>query len=220
MIGNIRRAREVPWGMSALRLAVLAAMAAVACDGGDAAPADPPPAAPTEETDPATQQALTKIDERLHALEVRLSKLEVATQAPASIPDHGPEIEALTKRLDALTNTLGTLDEGLAKLEGQVETLNAAAPAATVAATATEVEVEVEAEAESLTGVPECDAYVEKYTRCIDEKLPEAVRATSKKALETAVEAWKKAAATAAGREGLRTACETATEAVSAACGW
>jgi len=69
-------------------------------------------------------------------------------------------------------------------------------------------------------GVPECDDYVEKYTKCIDEKMPEAARETSKKALQTSVDAWKKAAATPAGKEGLAQACKTASDAVKATCGW
>ena len=69
-------------------------------------------------------------------------------------------------------------------------------------------------------GVPECDDYVEKYTKCIDEKLPDPVKETSRKAMQTSIDAWKKAAATAAGKEGLVQACKTATEAVKASCGW
>ena len=69
-------------------------------------------------------------------------------------------------------------------------------------------------------GVPECDDYIEKYTKCIDEKMPEAARETSKKALQTSVDAWKKAAATPAGKEGLAQACKTASDAVKATCGW
>ena len=69
-------------------------------------------------------------------------------------------------------------------------------------------------------GVPECDDYVEKYTKGIDEKMPEAARETSKKALQTSVDAWKKAAATPAGKEGLAQACKTAADAVKATCGW
>ena len=69
-------------------------------------------------------------------------------------------------------------------------------------------------------GVPECDDYVVKYTKCIDEKLPDPVKETSRKAMQTVVDAWKKAAATPAGKEGLVQACKTATEAVKASCGW
>jgi hypothetical protein len=69
-------------------------------------------------------------------------------------------------------------------------------------------------------GVPECDEYIDNYMKCIDEKLPDAVKETSKKALETSREAWKKAAATPAGKEGLAQACKTAADAVKASCGW
>lgn len=69
-------------------------------------------------------------------------------------------------------------------------------------------------------GVPECDLYVSRYSACIDDKLPDAVKETSRRALETSTHAWAKAAQTPAGREGLAQACMTATEAVRASCGW
>jgi hypothetical protein len=77
-----------------------------------------------------------------------------------------------------------------------------------------------EAAAGDKIGVPECDEYIDNYMKCIDEKLPDAVKETSKKALETSREAWKKAAATPAGKEGLAQACKTAADAVKASCGW
>jgi hypothetical protein len=69
-------------------------------------------------------------------------------------------------------------------------------------------------------GVPECDEYVRLYAKCIDEKLPEEVRETSRKALRTSIDAWHKAAETEAGREGLAAACRTARDAVSESCGY
>ena len=77
-----------------------------------------------------------------------------------------------------------------------------------------------EPEEEDLSiGVAECDEYVEYYSKCIDEKMPEAARATSKRALATSIDAWRKASATPAGKEGLATACKAAYEAVKASCG-
>lgn len=70
------------------------------------------------------------------------------------------------------------------------------------------------------TGVPECDRFIIDYRECIDTKMPEAARETSRKALQTSIDAWKKAAATAAGREGLGTACQTAIDAIAPTCGW
>lgn len=70
------------------------------------------------------------------------------------------------------------------------------------------------------TGVFECDEYILKYSRCIEDKLPDAVKETSLAALETSIDAWKKVASTPAGREGLAQACKTADEAVAATCGW
>lgn len=70
------------------------------------------------------------------------------------------------------------------------------------------------------TGVIECDEYILKYSRCIEDKLPDAVKETSLRALETSIDAWKKAASIPAGREGLALACKTADEAVAEMCGW
>ena len=67
-------------------------------------------------------------------------------------------------------------------------------------------------------GVTECDEYIEHYGKCIQDKIPEAARETSLKALEMSVEAWRKAAATPAGQAGLATACKTAQDAVRAMC--
>jgi membrane protein involved in colicin uptake len=69
-------------------------------------------------------------------------------------------------------------------------------------------------------GIPECDAYVEKYTKCIDENLPDSIKESSRKSLQISVGAWKKATATAEGRAGLVIACNTAMQAVKSSCGW
>lgn len=69
-------------------------------------------------------------------------------------------------------------------------------------------------------GVPECDEFLRLYAKCIDEKLPEAVQETSRNALRTSAEAWRQAAATPAGQEGLAQACRTARDAVSESCGF
>jgi hypothetical protein len=65
--------------------------------------------------------------------------------------------------------------------------------------------------------VPECDEYLEKYARCIEEKMPAAVRETSLDALRKSVDAWKQAASTPAGREALGTACKAALDAAAKA---
>ena len=72
----------------------------------------------------------------------------------------------------------------------------------------------------AVTGVPECDTYIVDYTECIETKYPEASREVSRKALQTSIDAWKIAATTKAGREGLGAACREVTEIVGASCGW
>lgn len=69
-----------------------------------------------------------------------------------------------------------------------------------------------------LIGVPECDAFITDYQECIDTKMPEVTREVSHQALDTSIEAWKRAAQTEAGRAGLAHACNTAADAVRASC--
>ena len=65
-------------------------------------------------------------------------------------------------------------------------------------------------------GVPECDEYIEKYSKCIGEKVPEAGRAAMKDAMDATVKAWKDAAA-AGGKDSLATGCKAALDAAKQA---
>lgn len=60
-------------------------------------------------------------------------------------------------------------------------------------------------------GVPECDEYITKYTACLG-KMPAASKGAMEKGLATMKDAWKKAAATEAGKAALATGCKTALE--------
>ena len=53
-------------------------------------------------------------------------------------------------------------------------------------------------------GVSECDDYIEHFGECIEDKMPEAAKETSLKALETSIDAWRKAATTPRGAGGSR----------------
>ena len=61
-------------------------------------------------------------------------------------------------------------------------------------------------------GVPECDEYIKKYEMCLNNKVPEAARASLKTSFETTHKAWKDAAATPQGKSALATGCKTALE--------
>jgi hypothetical protein len=74
-------------------------------------------------------------------------------------------------------------------------------------------------------GVPACDQYMKKYMACVDSKVPEQARAMMRASLEQNKAAWKQAAATPQGRDGLTMACaqaETAAKQAMAAygCAW
>jgi septal ring-binding cell division protein DamX len=60
-------------------------------------------------------------------------------------------------------------------------------------------------------GVPECDEYITKYTACLG-KMPAASKGAMEKGLATMKDAWKKAAATEAGKKALAQGCKTAME--------
>lgn len=66
-------------------------------------------------------------------------------------------------------------------------------------------------------GVRECDDYIAKYSACLLKMTPEAQAAMRPRFKQTQ-DAWKKAAATADGRELLRTACMAARDATNSVC--
>ena len=79
-------------------------------------------------------------------------------------------------------------------------TTMAAQPAATAPAGAATV-------AAGDFGVAACDSYMRKYLACVDSKVPEAGRAMMRQSLEQTKMAWKQAASTPHGRDGLAMAC-------------
>lgn len=63
-------------------------------------------------------------------------------------------------------------------------------------------------------GVKECDDYIAKYQACID-KMPAAAKGTAQTGFKTQKDAWKAAAATPQGKEGLKTGCKMALDALA-----
>jgi hypothetical protein len=66
-------------------------------------------------------------------------------------------------------------------------------------------------------GVPECDEYLNKYTACIDSKVPDAARAMVRQQLDASKASWKQAASTPEGRAALASTCKQALEATKQA---
>ncbi len=58
-------------------------------------------------------------------------------------------------------------------------------------------------------GIPECDEYIQKYSKCVADKVPGAARKAMLDAMDTTAKAWKEAADGPA-RTGLATACKAA----------
>jgi hypothetical protein len=79
----------------------------------------------------------------------------------------------------------------------------AAAPTDTAAAPAADA---------MATGVAECDDYLTKYMACINDKVPEAARASMQTSMDQMREGWKTAAAAPGGKEALAQACKTASD--------
>jgi len=63
-------------------------------------------------------------------------------------------------------------------------------------------------------GVAECDDYITKYAACI-KKMPAAAQTTAETGFKTQKDAWRAAAATPQGKEGLKTGCKMALDALA-----
>jgi len=71
-----------------------------------------------------------------------------------------------------------------------------------------------EAAAGDKIGVTECDDYIAKYAACI-KKMPAAAQGPAEQGFKTQKDAWRTAAATPAGKEGLKTGCKAALDALA-----
>ena len=65
-------------------------------------------------------------------------------------------------------------------------------------------------------GIPECDEYLTKYSRCIEAKVPTAARASMNDAMEATARAWKEAA-NGPARDQLGPGCKAALDAAKQA---
>ena|SRR6185436_18055562 len=63
-------------------------------------------------------------------------------------------------------------------------------------------------------GVAECDDYLAKMTTCFA-KMPAEAKAAQEQALKASKDAWRSAAATAAGKDALKTTCKAAMDALA-----
>jgi hypothetical protein len=61
-------------------------------------------------------------------------------------------------------------------------------------------------------GVPECDEYIAKYEACVNNNVPENMKAAMKSTFEQSRKGWKDAAATPQGKATLGSACKQAME--------
>jgi hypothetical protein len=68
-------------------------------------------------------------------------------------------------------------------------------------------------------GVAECDDYLSKVMKCVDEHVPDSAKAMMKQGFDQNIAAWKQAAATPEGKQGLSTACKMAMDAAKQSMG-
>lgn len=59
-------------------------------------------------------------------------------------------------------------------------------------------------------GVAECDEYLTKVMKCVDEHVPDSAKPMMKQGFDQNIAAWKQAAATPEGKAGLANACKMA----------
>jgi len=70
--------------------------------------------------------------------------------------------------------------------------------------------------ADGKIGVAECDEYIEKYTQCIMERMPDKAKGYMKDAIEQAGKAWREAAS-GPSKDGVAAVCKVALEAAKQA---
>src|SRR5688572_21067022 len=63
-------------------------------------------------------------------------------------------------------------------------------------------------------GVAECDDYLTKMEACLG-KMPAEAKAAQEQAFKQSREAWKQAAATPQGKDGLKTTCKASLDALA-----
>jgi len=76
--------------------------------------------------------------------------------------------------------------------------------------------VSADGKSPEIIGIAACDEYIEKFTRCIQAKVPEAARTQMMEAMKQSVAAWKEAAASPA-KDALEPACKAALDAAKQA---
>ncbi len=81
-------------------------------------------------------------------------------------------------------------------------------PAETKPAETKPAEAKPAAAGENKIGVAACDEWMEKYTKCIEAKVPEAARAQMKDAMKQTADTWKQTASTPEGKTALENACK------------
>ncbi|MCA9652626.1 MAG: hypothetical protein KC501_22100 [Myxococcales bacterium] len=166
--------------------------------------------------DRETDETIAKLQERVASLDQALDEgtktCETNTSAASErVGRLETQVASLEADKVALSQKAMELEEEVAGLQAKLESLSLEL--------ATKGGGALPEEGARTIGVPECDSYLSYFSECIDEKLPEAARESSREALDSTIDAWKEAAGTPEGREALATACKTARDTMKEICG-
>jgi hypothetical protein len=96
-------------------------------------------------------------------------------------------------------------EEAMTKTETKTETKPAGGETKT---TDTKTETKTTTTGDNKIGVASCDKWMEKYTACINSKVPEAGRAQMLDAMKQTADTWKQTASTDEGKAALAKACD------------
>jgi uncharacterized coiled-coil protein SlyX len=158
-----------------------------------------------------SEDRITTLESRIAELERKVGEQDESLQHLGKLPSEQKSLSAKVTALEAAdvltSDRLAVLLTGLGDVNKQL------------AGVQVKTGVVVEAEFSGAfvkSGVKACDDYLEKYTKCITDKVPAAARKQMLEALAMSAQAWKEAAEGPA-REGLETACKAAFDAAKQA---
>ena len=153
-------------------------------------------------------------DARMTALEARIAELEQKQAAVATI---AAEQKATTEKVAVLQAAITQSSESVAVMRKYFEAVQEKeAMGDLVEPPATETDAPKPVELPGKIGIPACDDYVAKYTKCIEDNVPEAARGSMMEAMAQTARLWKDAAKGPA-KSSLAEACKTARDAAAEA---
>jgi uncharacterized coiled-coil protein SlyX len=158
-----------------------------------------------------------KSEDRVATLEARIAELEKkqgeSDKTIASLATLPAEQKVISDKVTALQMSDVETTQSIASLQRDAASVQ---EKLAILATPGTMSVDPDAKPGGAIGIPECDEYITKYTKCIADKVPEAARESMMDAMDQSKKAWKEAASGPA-RKQLGEACKAALEAAATA---